>query len=172
MFDFDQLDERTSRLTESVARAVSRRRVLVRTAKGIAATIAGVTLGQLIAVRNAFADSCSCNWYGGSGNANCPSWPHPCPWGQGCPSGCSVCTSSDVCRNGVYYCNYAGGSWGTCYGGKCGNGHYVCTDCKCPNCSYVCTCLSQEFYCGNCCTPQEVEAEMRRLVAGAATAAI
>lgn len=165
MFDFDELDKRTSLLTESVARAISRRRMLLKAAKGTVTAIAGVALGQLIGVRNAFA-ACGCNWYGGAGNANCPDV-GGCP-ATGCPAGCSLCTSSDVCRNSQgYYCNYAGGSWVACTGqGTCGNGHRTCTDCKCPNCSYVCTCLSVCICC-NCCTPQDVEAEMQRLaVAG------
>lgn len=162
---FDEFDKQVSILSEAIVRSMSRRRMLGTTVKGTIITLAGASLGVFTGLRDAFAAGCSCNWYNGSGNANCPSWPNPCNGGGViCPSGCSPCTSSDVCRDSQgYYCNYPSASWTSCTGqGRCGNGYKICVDCKCPNCSYVCTCLSNCICC-NCCRPEDVEIEMRRL---------
>jgi hypothetical protein len=135
--------------------------MLTNSVKGVAIALAGATLGTFINFKDAFAAGCYCNWYGGVSNANCPK-KGGCP-PNGCPSNCSPCTSSDVCNNGVNYCNYPNGHWTSCSGlGTCGNGYRICLDCKCPNCSYVCTCLSTCICC-SCCTPLDVENEMRRL---------
>jgi hypothetical protein len=165
---FDEFDRHLSNFTESVARSISRRQIMTRTVKGVIVTVAGTALGTLVNMKAAFAVSCTCDWYGGSGNANCPS--HPGCGGAGCPSGCTPCTGDHSkgiynCNNGYYSCGWISGSWVSCTGlGICGNGSRICTDCKCPDCSYVCTCLSQ-CTCCNCCTPQDVEQEMKRLKA-------
>jgi hypothetical protein len=164
---FEKFDRQISYLTESIARGISRRQVLTRTVKGVIATAAGTALGIFVNMKEAFAVTCTCDWYGGSGNAGCPNHPS-CPGNGGCPSGCSPCTSYNgqlTCNNGTYACGYSNGTWVSCTGlGYCGNGSRICTDCKCPDCSYVCTCLSACFCC-NCCTPQDVEKEMQRLKA-------
>lgn len=166
---FEEFDKQVSILSESLARSLSRRRMLANSVKGAVATVAGVALGTLVNVHDAFAVTCTCNWY--EGRVNCPGTSGCNPPGGGvCPSNCSPCTSIDVCRdkNG-YYCPYSNGSWTSCTGlGTCGNGHKICMDCKCPNCSYVCTCLSNCICC-NCCNPKDVEAEMRRLAAAGIT---
>jgi hypothetical protein len=164
---FDEFDKQVSILSESIVRSLSRRRMLGTAVKGTIVTLAGASLGIFTGLRNAFAAGCTCNWYGGGSNANCPSWPNACNiGGVVCPSGCSPCTSSDVCKEShspFSYCNYPNASWTSCTGlGTCGNGYKICVDCKCPNCSYVCTCLSV-CYCCNCCNPKDVEIEMRRL---------
>jgi hypothetical protein len=164
---FEEFDKQTSIVVESLARLITRRRVVTNSLKGVAAVVAGASLGTFIDFRDAFAAGCTCNWYNGSGNANCPSHPGCNSSGSAsCPSGCSPCTSSDVCRDSQgYYCNYSSGSWTSCTGqGSCGNGYRICIDCKCPNCSYVCTCLSNCICC-NCCKEADVENEMRRLAA-------
>ena len=164
---FDEFDKQVSILSESIVRSMSRRRMLGTAMKGTIITLAGASLGIFSGLREAFAAGCSCNWYGGINNANCPQHPGCNPNGtSGCPSGCSPCTSSDVCRYPkppYWYCNYSSASWTSCTGqGRCGNGYKICVDCKCPNCSYVCTCLSNCICC-NCCSPKDVEIEMRRL---------
>lgn len=164
---FEDFDRQVSIFSESVARSISRRKVLTTSIKGVVVTIAGATIGTFVDLKDVFAAGCTCNWYDGSGNANCPKHPGCNPTGAaGCPSGCSTCTSSDYCLDSKgYYCNYSSGSWISCTGqGTCGNGHKICIDCKCPNCSYVCTCLSNCICC-NCCSAQDVEMEMRRLAA-------
>jgi hypothetical protein len=178
---FENFDEQVSTFTEGVARSLSRRRVLVTSAKVAAVTVAGATLGIFVNIKDAFASTCTCHWYGGSGNANCPSHPGCNGINGVCPSGCSICVCAvwqnnncvqEGCVIPGYGCNYPNGSWVSCTGqGTCGNGQRVCVDCKCPNCSYVCTCLSS-CVCCNCCTPQQVEDEMRRLRAMGITAPI
>ena len=169
---FEEFDKRISILSESLARSLSRRRMVTISVKGAAATLAGATLGIFTQVHDAFAITCTCNWYDGSGNANCPNHSGCNTPGYGvCPPGCSPCTNVDYCydTDSGYYCNYPNASWTSCTGlGTCGNGHKICVDCKCPNCSYVCTCLSNCICC-NCCTPMDVEAEMRRLAAAGIT---
>jgi hypothetical protein len=167
---FEKLDKRTSILAEGIARSLSRRQVLVTTVKGTVATVAAATLGILVDLKTAFAITCDCHWY--DGIVGCPNYGACNSGGPGaCPSGCSYCTSADVCRDSKgYYCGYSDGWWVSCTGfGQCGNGYKICSDCKCTTCSYVCTCLSNVI-CSGCCTPQQVEAEMRRLMAGASAA--
>lgn len=161
----EDLDKNISLLTESVARSLGRRRLLVNTAKGLFATAASLTLGQLTNLKDAFAVTCTCNWACNSDgkNTNCAKQ-GGCPR-TGCPSNCSICTTSSGCGT---VCNYSGGYWVSCSGlCTCGGGYRLCTDCKCHNscsCPNVCTCLSQIFCC-NCCKKSDVEAEMRRIAA-------
>jgi hypothetical protein len=160
----DTIDNIIGQLAESSARLLDRRQLLSRTAKGIVATIAGIALGQIIGVGEALA-ACTCNWAGGGSNANCPHWSYPCPiGGAGCPSGCSVCTTSSGCGT---ICNYSNGQWLSCNGlGSCGTGFRMCTDCACPNCSYICTCLSNCICCTPCChSADQIRAEVKRLAA-------
>jgi hypothetical protein len=156
----EELDEHLSMLSESLARRLNRRKALVNTAKGLFATVTGITLGQLTNITNAFAVTCDCHWAQG----------HQCACGgtgSQCPSNCTTCTNSNWC-NGV--CNYPNGHWVSCSGlGTCGNGYKICIDCQCPNCSYLCTCLSTCICC-NCCNPKDVEAEMRRVTAALSAA--
>ena len=170
---FEDFDKQTSILSEQIARSLSRRRVLATSVKVTVAAVAGATVGTFLNSKAAFAANCTCNWYGGSGNANCPGTSGCNPSGGNiCPTGCTPCTSSDYCRSGYYACIYAGGYWVSCTGlGNCGAGSRECADCKCPNCSHVCTCLSNCICC-NCCTPQQVEAEMRRLAAAGMTPSV
>ncbi len=155
----EELDKHLSIFSESFARRLNRRKALANTAKGLFATVAGITLGQLTNITNAFADSCTC-----TGNiCTCT------PTNQ-CPSGCTTCTSSSGCS----YCPWPNGAWVSCSGfGICGNGYRVCIDCKCGSgtCSQstFCTCLSG-IICGNCCNSKDVEAEMRRLAAALSAA--
>lgn len=155
----DEFDKKISVLSESIARGLNRRQLLSRAAKGMAATAAGLALSQLTNLKSAFAVTCTCSWYGGSGNANCPQ-AGGCPGGH-CPSSCSTC-ASPTCG-----CPWQYGEWVSCSGlGRCGTGFEVCTDCHCNGCNYLCTCLSQCICCSPCCqTPQEITAEMQRWAA-------
>lgn len=146
--------------TEELARKVDRRHILVKGIRGLAASVAAVSVGSFAEVKQVFAVTCTCNWI--RKQVNCPS--HCCcPTGAGCPSGCSFCTSSDSCGG---WCIYPDGCWTSCNSFcTCGYGYKLCCDCKCNSCSgYLCTCLSQVICC-QCCTPADVEAEMSRLQA-------
>jgi hypothetical protein len=154
---FDTLDKHISNIAESMARRVNRRRVITRGIKGGFALVAGLALGQLSNLKEAFAVTCTCNWAGGSGNANCPNV-GGCP-AQGCPSGCSICTTSSGCGT---ICNYASGFWVSCTGlGSCGKGYRLCRDCNCNGCNYICTCLSATI-CNFCCSKKELEESLRQ----------
>lgn len=154
-------DKLISIFTESIVRGIQRRKFLSRGIKGAFATVAGLALGNLTGIKNAFAVSCTCDWaFGGQclGTGDV---------GQNCPSGCSTCTSSDNCNG---WCNWSSGFWVSCTGlGACGYGYKICKDCKCPNCSDVCTVLSN-IICYGCCTEKQVEEEMKRLAAGLSVA--
>ena len=150
------LDRQLSLLAESVARRLNRRRFFVSAAKGVVATVAALTLGQVTGIKRAFANLGCCDGTdcGTTYGFACPNTIYP-----GCPSECTICTSADRCLRG---CPHPSGYW-TCNGlGTCQNGWTYCTDCKCPRCDQTCTCASL-CHCCNCCTPQDVAAEMKRL---------
>ena len=156
----ENFDKSISILSEAFARVLSRRKMVATTVKGLFATLVAATLGQFLNVGEAFAITCTCdeNWTTGS---PCTNIGYPCP-SYGCPSGCTTCTSYDWCGG---WCDYSNGKWVSCSGfGPCGKGYKVCRDCKCPDCNTKCTCLSH-IVCYNCCTPQDVKAEMQRLAA-------
>ena len=152
----ERIDELVALVSESLARTVTRRRVMRNIVKAGVAAVSGATLGSLARIESVFAVTCDCNWIGGR---HCTSYGYTC--GSSCPSACSVCTSADGCG-----CPYQSGYWvvPNCTCGFCGQGYRICSDCKCPNCSLTCTCLST-CYCGQCCTPAEVAAEMDRQAA-------
>jgi hypothetical protein len=159
----EQFDESVNLLSESIARRLTRRRVLINGMKGVVGSLAALSLGMLRTPLEALASNPGCSWLGGSTNKNCPQHP-TCPQAPGCPSGCSICT--DAC---AAHCPWPGGSWtvGSC--GTCNLGWYVCTDCMCNSCdAYLCTCESI-CQCSRCCSPQSVSTELQRLgVAGEA----
>ncbi len=163
----ENFDKDISVLTESLARSLGRRKMIGTTVRGLTAAIVAATLGQFTNIGQAFAQECKCQcdecWTNGQPCQFCPT--------TGCPSNCQVCTSSSGC----IFCGYASGHWVAyqCTGlGTCHNGYKICTDCKCKNshgqydCNYTCTCLSACICC-NCCTPQDVKAEMERLALSA-----
>jgi hypothetical protein len=142
--------------SEDIARKLSRRTLLFRTLKGTAATAAALSVGSFVGVKNAFADACDCTPPG----QFCWAIGKTCPF-NGCPTGCSICTTSDGCGG----CIYSSGYWVACTGqGSCSNGYRLCYDCKCPGCGTTCGCLSGCICC-NCCSPQEVRLEAGRLAA-------
>jgi len=157
----EDFDKHVSILSESLARMLSRRKMVGSTIKGVFATVAAATAGQLTNVGEAFASHhCTCddNWTVGKPCANLG---HTCPHHSGCPQGCVVCHSND-CGG---WCNWSTGKWVSCHGlGTCGKGYKICTDCKCLHCSHKCTCLSQCICC-SCCTSADVRNEMERLAA-------
>lgn len=150
-----KLDEALSTWSEDVARRVSRRTILIRTLKGVAGTVAGLTIGSWVGMSEAEAVGCNC-LYPGCGNCSCHG--KTCP-SNGCPSGCYVCKSGD-CVN----CDYSDGEWTCCSNccGICGKGFYLCYDCRCTGCLAQCGCKTN-CLCSGCCTPQDVREEMARI---------
>ena len=162
----ENFDKNISIVVESFARRFGRRKVISTAIRGTFAMVAGVTIAQLTGLKQAFADcKCTCDdcWTQGS---PCDDIGYSCPTDllSKCPSGCSVC----CCEDCGGWCNYASGSWISyqCTGlGTCGKGYRICTDCKCAgSCNHKCSCLSP-IDCYNCCTPQQVKAEVRRFAA-------
>ena len=159
------LDQQVSVVSEEFARRLSRRQVFLRTAKGMVAGMAAISVGSLTGFKNAFAATnisgpgcCYINPGGacsktgtdckGHGFGTCPA--------HGCPSGCTICYS-DQCS----VCGYTAaqnGCWVGYFGyGDCGEGFKLCCDCKCTTCSRACTCLS-DIVCLGCCGPEDVRA--------------
>lgn len=163
----EETDRKLNVVAEDVARAVSRREVVFKGLRGLAAAAAAVSVGSLAGVKDAFArTACTCSCaYPGCGNCSCRG--KTCPT-NGCPSSCKICHLGD-CSNGG--CPYSDGNWVCCSGcGVCGFGYYVCYDCRCPTCtgcsgcSNKCGCKSG-CLCSGCCSPAEVAAEMQKLAA-------
>ncbi len=149
-----ELDRQTSLLAEAFARKLSRRAAIYKMARGVAAATAALSIGNLAAVKDAFASSCGCVFPFGRGCSGCPA-------SGGCPSGCVKCLSSD-CPSSP--CIYADGNWidTDCPCGPTGGGYFVCYDCRCLTCASACGCRSA-CLCGGCRTKQEVAMEMARL---------
>jgi hypothetical protein len=157
---FEYFDKHVSVFTESLARKLSRRKMVDRTVKGAFAAVAAVTIGQLTGIGDALAStSCTCD-EGWTTGHSCTHNGYPCP-DHGCPTGCVKCYYPE-CDG---WCNWSSSKWVSCTGlGTCGKGYKVCRDCKCPDCSNHCSCLSHTI-CRTCCTPSDVHAEMERLAA-------
>ena len=139
----EDFDKQISIWAESFARKFNRRKMVGTTVKGVFATIAAASIGQVANIGQAFAVTCACddNWttgqkcgvlgYGGcSNNVNTT---------FGCPGNCSVCKNGD-CGG---WCNWSSGHWVSCTGCcASGKGYRLCWDCKCPDCKHKCSCLS------------------------------
>lgn len=166
----DKFDTRVGELTEKITRRMSRRDALRTAVVGGAASIAALAVGQRPAEARALT-SCDCG-----PTYRCGHYGHSCP-SYGCPSGYDLCKNGSAycsCDQGHYNvqgycCEYSSGSWVACNnGGTCGAGYRLCYDCHCPSgctysgCRYWCTCLSACICC-NCCTKEQVRAEMKRL---------
>jgi len=157
----EDLDKGVSIVSESIARVLSRRKMVRNSVKGLFATVAAATLGQFIGLSEADASChCTCDDCWTTGHS-CNFYGHPCP-PHYCPSGCTTCTSLNWCGG---WCNYRSGKWVSCYGlGVCGKGYRICRDCKCPTCRVKCTCRSA-IVCYSCCTAADVKTEMGRIAA-------
>ena len=157
----EDLDKGVSIVSESIARVLSRRKLVRNSVKGLFATVAAATLGQFIGLSEADASChCTCDDCWTTGHS-CNFYGHPCP-PHYCPSGCTTCTSLNWCGG---WCNYRSGKWVSCYGlGVCGKGYRICRDCKCPTCRVKCTCRSA-IVCYYCCTSADVKTEMGRIAA-------
>jgi hypothetical protein len=159
------LDDQVSVVSEDFARRLTRRKFILRTAKGVVTGMAAISLGSLVGMKNAFAAQnvtgngccyitpgvtlgCKHSAQGGvdcgaHGFGNCPS--------AGCPSGCQRCYSN-TCPE---ICSYSSSQMNGCWVGysgycDCGFGYKLCCDCQCTSCSRTCTCLSQVICCGCC----------------------
>lgn len=154
----EEFDKRVSVWSESFARMLNRRKMAGMAVKGIFASVAAATLGQIVGVGEAQASChCTCDDCWTTGH-HCDHIGHPCP-PHNCPTNCVICHSGD-CGG---WCNYKTGKWVSCSGlGTCGKGYRICTDCKCLHCNHKCTCRSA-IICANCCTAADVKNEMEQL---------
>src|SRR5436305_10253533 len=106
----EDFDKNISIFTESIARRLSRRKMVGTTVKGVFATVAAATIGQVVNLGQAFAVTCTCdqNWTTGH---RCGFWGFPCPQNtsltNGCPSSCPVCIRPD-CGG---WCEWSSGHW-------------------------------------------------------------
>src|SRR5258708_39807447 len=98
---FEEFDKQISIFSESVARQLSRRRMLTNSVKGVVVTVAGATLSTFINFKDAFAAGCPCHWYGGGCNRNFPRE------GGGPPPRCASLffpfIRKEIFYNNVYY---------------------------------------------------------------------
>lgn len=146
----EDFDKQVSIWSESFARRFNRRTMVGSTVKGLFATVAAVTVGQLTNFGNAFAaTTCVCDRDWTAGN-RCDAYGYPCPHktspNNGCPTGCSICTTANGGCSG--FCNWSSGHWVSCSNlGSSHKGYKLCWDCKCGTCKHVCSCLSG---CINC----------------------
>ena len=165
-----RLDEQVSVVSEEFARRLSRRQLILRSAKGVVTGIAAISVGSLAGMKNAFAAEnvtgkgccyitpgvqygCKTSVQGGTdcqghGLGTCPS--------TGCPSGCQRCYTN-TCPG---ICGYTSSELNGCWVGlsgycTCGEGYRLCCDCQCTSCSRTCTCLSAVLCCG-CCGPEDL----------------
>lgn len=150
-------DQETRLALEEFARRIDRRGFLKRASMTLFAAAAATALGSLANATRVYAShaACQCHPPNGVYCSGCPSTTE-----GGCPSGCSVCTSSSGCS--LAKCPYSSGNWSSCGCGICGAGCVVCYDCKCPGCSNICGCVSTCLCC-NCCGPQAIAEEMERI---------
>ena len=157
----EEFDKRISILSESLARALNRRKIVGNTVKGLFATVAGATLGRLTSPGEASAAcACTCDdcWTNGH---PCNHYGYPCP-SHYCPGGCTTCTRHNWCGG---WCSYSSGKWVSCSGlGVCGQGYRICRDCKCPNCRVKCSCRSA-ITCYSCCSAADIRNEAERIAA-------
>ena len=162
-----KFDSRVARLSEGLARRMSRRHMLRRVIIGGATSIAALSLGQ----RPALAESCQCG-----PTYRCNQYGHHCP-AYRCPNGYQVCKNRQgeycSCSQGHYNqqgycCEYASGRWVACGGLGRGRGYRMCYDCvrrhpvKHAPCTTWCTCLT-ECICCHCTTAEEVRSELSRI---------
>ena len=157
-------DERSRILLEGLARQLDRRAFLDRALRTGFALAAGLALGttQVVEVLAANGNCKACTYpYG----RTCNHLGYPCPSSFSCPSGCKACKSTDGCDG--YGCIYSAGYWLVTGCGVCGVGTRRCSDCVCPStvpclATTVCGCRSG-CNCCNCCSPQDVAREMKRV---------
>lgn len=143
----EEFDRQVSIWSESFARKFNRRKMVGGAVKGVVATVAAATVGQLANFGEAFAATCTCDDGWTTGHP-CGYYGFPCPHNtslvDGCPSSCSVC----VHPNCGGWCTYTSGHWVSCSGlGSSGKGYKLCWDCyKCGRvggvCQPKCSCLS------------------------------
>src|SRR5574337_1838818 len=109
----EEFDKQISIWSESFARKFNRRKMVGGAVKGVVATIAAATVGQLANFGEAFAATCTCDDGWTTGHP-CGHYGFPCPHNaslvDGCPSGCSVCMHPS-CGG---WCTYTSGHWVSC----------------------------------------------------------
>lgn len=146
-----------------VARALSRRRFLDRSLKGITAAAVGLITTGTIMNGTAAADEegrCPCAPLGPYCD-DCPPGQH----GKRCPTGyrrCKIVDGEMPCHG----CVYEDASWVSCTGLGQGLGYRLCTDCWAQgDCRTLCGCKSNVI-CRHCQTPADVKAEMALIRVG------
>ncbi len=160
----------TRRALEEFAREIDRRAFLRRALEVGFGLFAGAALGSSRIISVLAADG-GCKSCSPLNNTYCGALGYPCSTSAapGCPTGCRICENS-YCS----HCGYPAGYWSVTGCGTCKNGTEYCTDCVCPsNASCAaggCTCRSGCICC-NCCTPQDIVAELTRVTAERAKSA-
>jgi hypothetical protein len=155
-------DRKVAHWLEDTSRRLGRRRMLSTGLKGVAAAVAGLTVGSLQS-REALAHPGHpyCHF---PGHGHCGNLGYGCPSAGGCPSGCAVCTTASGCAG----CIYSSGYWASAPAcGICRFGYYLCYDCRCTSCNRVCGCRSS-CRCSRCCAPAEVRRDLENAMAEAA----
>lgn len=153
-----QFDRQVDHIFSVGVRRLTRREMLTRGLKGVAVSVAGLTVGTL-PTWSAFAGiepDAPCTFPNGN---SCDSVGHPCP-SVGCPSDCTICRKASGC----YHCTWNDGFWATGNCGRCGMGYFLCYDCACSTCAKACGCRSQ-CQCYDCCSAREVRGEMSHQLA-------
>jgi hypothetical protein len=162
-----KFDARVARLSEGIARRISRRDALRAAIIGGVTSIATLSIGQ----RPALANYCDCG-----PTSRCNRYGHRCR-AYRCPSGYETCKNrhDDYCscsrghynRQG-YCCEYANGKWVACNRLGKGHGYRMCYDCvghghnRAEDCADWCTCLT-ECICCHCRSAKEVRSELNRI---------
>ena len=134
-------------MSERLARRISRREAVTTFAKGAAGSVAAFTLGDFIRPSKAYASHAECCFPFGYCGV------HLCPSANSCPSGWTVCRSTDCSA-----CPYSDGDWVSTQCSPCGPGalsYRMCRDCRKNGCADKCTCVTS-CLCSNCTTPAEV----------------
>lgn len=145
-----------------VARAVSRRRFLDRSFKGIAAGAIGLfATGNVFAGTARAGDGCYCSYPRGVECDDCPPGRNP----KKCPDKHKRCKTVDGVQE-CPGCIYENGWWVSCTGLGEGYGYRICTDCWRPGfCDTTCGCKSAVI-CRHCESAADVKAEMALALSG------
>ena len=146
-----------------VARAISRRKFLDRSLRGITTGAVGLFAGGSIFsnVARASGEECMCHSPRGVVCTDCPSGKGP----KKCPPNHLRCRTID----GVQQCPgcvYESGWWVSCTGLGEGFGYRICIDCWIPgDCDTTCGCRSKVI-CRFCTSAADVKAEMALAMSG------
>lgn len=144
-----------------VARALSRRKFLDRSLRGMTAGAVGIfASGSIFGATAKAGDECFCSAPRGVFCTDCPPGRK-----KKCPAGMRRCVTVD----GVQQCPgciYESGWWVSCTGLGDGMGYKICTDCWVKgDCNTTCGCKSKVI-CRHCRTADDVKQEMALTMSG------